>query len=83
MSKTEKTLRRIMAGTADANIPFDDLCHVLRDLGFTKRVRGSHHIFARRDVEEIVKLQPRRGKAKPYQVRRIRELIARYRLGGD
>jgi len=58
------TLKAVVSVLKDANIPFRDLCRILRDLGFTERVRGSHHIFARPDIEEIVNLQPRRGKAK-------------------
>lgn len=82
MSKLEKTLRRILAATADKNISFGEPCRLLHELGFTERVRGSHHIFARQGVDEIVNLQPLRGEAKPYQVRQVRELILRYRLGG-
>lgn len=52
-------------------------------LGFNERVRGSHHIFARDGVTEILNLQPRDGgKAKPYQVRQVRDMIVRYRLAG-
>ena len=64
MSKPEKTLRKVLAGTADANIPFRKLCGLLRGLGFLERVHGSHHIFARRGVSEIINLQPRGGNAK-------------------
>lgn len=52
-------------------------------LGFSERIRGDHHIYARADVNEIIDLQPRRGKAKPYQVRQVRDLIrstASYRI---
>jgi hypothetical protein len=31
-------------------------------------------------VEEILNLQPRRGKGKPYQVNQVRSVILRYRL---
>ena len=56
---------------------------MLEALGFTKRIRGDHHIFTRDDVEEILNLQPKRGKAKPYQVRQVRAVVLRYRLGAD
>ena len=39
----EKTLGRLLSGTADAAIRFDDLCQLRESLGFEKRVRGSHH----------------------------------------
>ena len=44
---------------------------------------GSHHIFTRERVEEIVNLQPKGGKAKPYQVKQVRQLITRYKLSGQ
>jgi hypothetical protein len=58
MSKQTKLLDKILLGTADANIPFAGLCHLLQRLGFRRRVRGSHHIFFRDGVEEILNLQP-------------------------
>ena len=42
--------------------------------------RGSHHIFSRDGVSEILNLQPRGGKAKPYQVKQVRSVILKYRL---
>jgi len=83
MSKVKKTLEKILRGTSDAGIAFDDLCSMLRHLGFDERIRGSHHIFTRDDVEEILNLQPRGdGKAKPYQVKQVRNVIIKYKLGG-
>jgi predicted RNA binding protein YcfA (HicA-like mRNA interferase family) len=79
---TKKTLEKILRGTSDANIPFYDLRRVLRNLGFDERIRGSHHIFSRDGVAEILNLQPKGSKAKPYQVKQVRHVILRYRLGG-
>jgi hypothetical protein len=56
MSKAEKTLNRLLRGNADANIRFDDLRNLLRSLGFDERVRGSHHIFTRDGIAEILNL---------------------------
>jgi len=81
VTKREKLLLRILRGTSDANIPFDQLCQLLRRMGFDERVRGSHHIFAKIGVEEILNLQPKRGKAKPYQVKQVRSVILKYKLG--
>jgi hypothetical protein len=83
MSKHGKLLDRILRGTADANIPFDGLCQVLGRLGFVLRVKGSHHIFTRDSVDEILNLQPRGANAKPYQVRQVREVIVKYKLAED
>jgi len=55
----------------------------LKSLGFEERIRGSHHIFRRAAVEERVNLQREDSKAKPYQVRQVRAVILKYRLGVD
>ena len=81
MGRVERTLDRVLRGTADANVAFADLCALLRHLGFDERVRGSHHIFTRSDVLEILNLQPRGSQAKPYQVKQVRGVIVSYRLG--
>jgi hypothetical protein len=44
MGKWNKLLDKIMQGSSDAAIPFDDLCGLLERLGFEKRTRGSHNI---------------------------------------
>jgi hypothetical protein len=54
-------------GTADTNIRFDDLRSLLATLGFSERVRGSHHIFARPGVAEILNVQPRGSFAKLFR----------------
>jgi hypothetical protein len=77
MSRPAKTLEKVLRGTSDANIGFDDLCGLLRHLGFDERIKGSHHVFTREGVLEIINLQPRGSKAKPYQVRQVREMIVR------
>jgi len=45
-----------------------DLRSLLRRLGFAERIKGSHHIFTREGVDEILNIQPRGSMAKPYQV---------------
>jgi predicted RNA binding protein YcfA (HicA-like mRNA interferase family) len=83
MGKSEKLLLKILRGTSDSNIPFEQLCQLLIDMGFGKRIRGSHHIFTKEGVEEILNIQPKGNKAKAYQVKQIREVILKYRLGGQ
>lgn len=83
MRRWSKVLERVLRGTADANVRFDELCGLLRHLGFAERVRGDHHIFTRDDVVEILNLQPRGAEAKPYQVRQVRQVILRYGLAGE
>ena len=74
-------LERVLTGRSDANIQFNDLVHLLLRLGFQQRTRGSHHIFTRVGVKEILNLQPRGSMAKPYQVKQVRNVILRYALG--
>jgi predicted RNA binding protein YcfA (HicA-like mRNA interferase family) len=50
MNKIEKLVFK-MSGTSDANIEFKDLCQLLMHLGFEKRIKGSHHMFRRSDIE--------------------------------
>ena len=44
------------------------------------RVSGSHHIFAHPEVPELVNIQDRKGKAKPYQIRQFLQLVEQYNL---
>jgi len=81
MSKFEKTLSSILRGTSDSNIPFADLCYLLKGLGFEERIRGSHHIFYKYGVEEIINLQPKGSKSKAYQVKQVRNIILKYKFG--
>jgi hypothetical protein len=83
MSKHAKLLGKILSGAADANIPFAGLCHLLQRLGFEMRVRGSHHIFFKEGVEEILNLQPRGADAKPYQVKQVRNAILKYKMAEE
>ena len=66
MTKYDKLLSRILRGTSDANIAFEDLRHLLKRLGFAERIRGGHSIFTKDGVEEILNLQPKGSHAKPY-----------------
>jgi hypothetical protein len=52
-------------------------------LGFDERIRGSHHIFTREGVADILNLQPFGAQAKPYQVKQVRNVILKYKIGGE
>ncbi len=68
---------------SDANIGFEELRTLLAALGFEERIRGSHHVFRREGVMELLNLQRDGSKAKSYQVRQVRALILKYRLAGE
>ena len=83
MGEQTKILARILSGRSDNNIPFDSLCRLLVSSGFEQRIRGDHHIFTRDGIPEILNIQPRGGQAKAYQVKQIRMVIVRHKLGGN
>jgi virulence-associated protein VapD len=83
MSKYDKLLFQILRGTSDANIAFSDLRQLLISLGFEERIRGSHHLFRKAGIIEKINIQREGNKAKVYQVRQVRAVILRYKLGGE
>jgi hypothetical protein len=69
-----KTLALILRGSR--NIRFADFARLVEAFGFRlQRVTGSHHLFARPGVPELVNLQNVRGQAKPYQVDQFLKLV--------
>ena len=81
MGKLEKLLVRILSGVSDSNINFNLLCKLVVYLGFDERIKGDHFIYTKQDVDEIINLQPLGSKAKPYQVKQVRNIIVKYCLG--
>ncbi len=81
MSRAQKVVSKILEGRSDGNFTFADLCYVLERAGFSRHQgKGSHVIYSKDGVEEIINVQPKRGKAKAYQVKQVRELILKYQL---
>ena len=80
MGKYEKLLDKVLRGSSDANIAFDDLCQLLRRLGFEERISGSHHNFRKASVEEKINLQEDKSKAKAYQVKQVRTVLVENNL---
>lgn len=77
----DKMLEKILTGTNDRNIKFQDLRKVLVRYGFSERIRGDHHIFSKEHVIEIINIQPSKdGNAKQYQVKQIRHLFLKYKF---
>jgi hypothetical protein len=69
MAGWDRVLDSVLRAASDSNI------------GFQERVRGDHHVFTKTDVVEIINIQPQGAKAKPYQVKQVRNLIIKYGLG--
>lgn len=81
MSKLDKLLLKLLSGTSDSNITFDELRTLLLSLGFNERIRGgSHRIFTKEKIAEIINIQPNGSKAKVYQVKQVRAIILKYKL---
>jgi predicted RNA binding protein YcfA (HicA-like mRNA interferase family) len=74
-----KLLKKALAG--GRNLSFRELVALVEAFGFTlARVSGSHHIFEHPGIAELVNIQKRKGKAKPYQVKQFLELVEQYNL---
>jgi predicted RNA binding protein YcfA (HicA-like mRNA interferase family) len=81
MSKFDKLLIKLLSGSADNNFSFNELRGILLTLGFTEKMTGgSHRIFYKENIAEIVNIQPDGSKAKPYQIKQIRAIILKYKL---
>lgn len=81
MSKLDKILIKLLSGNSDSNFSFNDIKSLLIGLGFFERTTGgSHKIFFKDDIVEIINIQPDGAKAKAYQVKQIRTLILKYKL---
>ena len=75
----KKLLQKILAGSK--NIKFSDMVNLVKGFGFNlSRTDGSHHIFVRPNIPELVNLQNVKGQAKPYQIRQFLKLIEKHNL---
>ena len=75
-----RLLRRLSQG-AVFNVAFADFADLLEGFGFRlARSSGSHFIYSRPGIPEVVNVQPLRGEAKPYQIRQTLRLVERYNL---
>lgn len=80
MATLEKLIQSIMSGVQDKNIKFVDLQKILDIMGFLCRVKGDHFIYWKEGIDEIINIQPDGNKAKPYQVKQIRNIILKYQM---
>jgi hypothetical protein len=76
--------KRELLGELLANpkkIRFARVCNIAEVFGFqTRRSSGSHRIYYRKGVLEILNFQNDGGWAKPYQVRQFTKVIEKYDL---
>jgi hypothetical protein len=75
----QKLLEKIYNNTK--NVKFSEFILLVEAFGFTQmRVRGSHHIYAREGVYDMVNIQNDKGEAMPYQVKQFLNLVEIYNL---
>ena len=76
--KNRKLLAKALRSSK--NLRFGEALALAKAFGFRlSRTKGSHHIFVHPRIRELVNLQEV-GKAKPYQVRQLLEIVERYDL---
>jgi hypothetical protein len=80
VGRRRKLYDKIVSGRSDANIPFEQTVNMLTHLDFAERIKGSHHVFVREGIEEIINLQDVGGECKPYQVKQMRAVFLKYNL---
>jgi len=81
MGQLDKVLAKILSGASDANINFSSLCNLITKFGFVERIKGDHFIYSKDGVDEILNIQPKGSKAKSYQVKQVRSIIIKYKMG--
>jgi len=63
------------------NVRFEELCSAAELFGFKFREgKGSHRIFVKEGVKEMLNFQNVKGWAKPYQVKQFIDIIEKYNL---
>jgi len=63
------------------NVRFEHLCRIAEQFGFTGRGgKGSHRIYSKAGVRELLNFQDVEGMSKPYQVKPLCKVIEDYSL---
>lgn len=77
--KKRKLLQKLISGSK--NVRFSEAVACAESFGFRlDRISGSHHIYVHPDVPELLNLQNVKGKAKPYQIKQLLEIVERFNL---
>ena len=80
MNRRQRLLRRIRQGHLN-NIRFADFIDLVEGFGFEyDHTTGSHQVYYHPVINERLVLLPERGEVRPYQVRQLLNLVARYNL---
>lgn len=71
MSKLEKLIEKILNGK---NVTYDDAENVLGYLGFTLKIRASHHIFRKPQYYRVITIK-KRSQLLRYQIDELQEVL--------
>jgi predicted RNA binding protein YcfA (HicA-like mRNA interferase family) len=71
MSKLEKLIEKILNGK---NVTYDDAENLLEHLGFTLKIRASHHIFRKPQYHRVISLK-KRPQLLRYQIDELQEVL--------
>lgn len=82
MSQRKKLFDKIMSSRQDNNIGYDEVCNLLKHMGFVYRQNGTSHIvFSKYEYDWIINLQNKNGRCKSYQVAQLRYLFRKEGIG--
>ncbi len=82
MSRYKKIREDILSGKSDNNISEEDMKFFLSKIGaIHRRTTGSHFQYCIDDIPELINIQPKNGKIKSYQVKQVRNIVSKYKLG--
>ena len=80
MTRRQKRIEKIQNNPAGDR--FQEIRRLAEQPGVTKRGgKGSHIVYEKDGVDEILTFQDRKGMAKPYQVKQLLAVIEKYQLG--
>ncbi len=71
----DKVIIKLLSCRSDSNFAFKEIRSLLLRLGFDERVRGSHHLFRKDGIREMINIQKDGNMAKPYQIKQIRTIL--------
>ena len=79
MGKAEKLFSKVNNNPQDVRC--GEVCKLAEFFGFEyKGGKGSHKVYSRKGIPEILNFQNVKGRAKPYQVRLFLKIIEDYNL---
>jgi hypothetical protein len=85
VSRRAKLIEKILDRNKTNNVTFAELCECATEVGWQKKTRAgtSHVLYWHTECPDLLNLQPGpNGKAKPYQVKLVRNSIINLRARG-